>query len=427
MTLEPDELGKPRRGTRYTVTFPTMPSLTQQAAYIDIYQKQYHHDIAQINFLRSSEVWFKNIPTGLPVTITWTQQRQRKEWVGYVTHVEKTVKPSLEQPLVVHCVGASYLLKERATRVFTGMSIPDVVKIMCTEFGLALVSDPHPVKFPQLTMAGHSYWEWLVEHAKKIGYVLYMDGAVLHFRKLERVVNRSVSSSALLYYSGQYVKSRVDYYDRTLHYFKVLKGDNIETAGALRSNKLTAGVSPTLVTAQSAETSPQKISAGMRSTQSDVLFSEYRTDQVTQTAETARELSRGAASMARLNIPAKVKCIGDSRISPFAPVRVIGTGERTDGLWVVGEVRHNLRSNGEYDIEAVIVTDGVGGTLRTSLRPEVTTQYGFIDVDEAIRTKSNQKIISTHLLVQGNAGVRPQDKGFNKDKMRWRAGGVSNG
>jgi phage protein D len=404
-----------------------MPSLTQKAAYIDIYQKAYHHDIAQINFLRSSEVWFKDIPTGLPVTITWTQQRQRREWVGYVTHVEKTVKPSLEQPLVIHCVGASYLLKEKATRVFTGMSIPDAVKIICTQFGLALVTDAHPVKFSQLTMAGHSYWEWLVEHAKKIGYVLYMEGAVLHFRKLERMVNRSVSSSALLYYSGLYVKSRVDYYDRTLHYFKVLKGDNIETSGALRSNKLTAGVNPIMVKSQSAESSPQKISAGMRTTQSDVLFSEYRTDQVAQTASVARELSRGAASMARLNLPAKVKCIGDSRISPFAPVRVSGTGAKTDGLWVASEVRHNLRSNGEYDIEAVIVTDGVDGTLRTSLRPEVTDQYGFIDIDEAVRTKNNQKTVSTQLLVQGNAGIRPQDKGFNKDKMRWRAGGVVNG
>ena len=427
MTLERNQLGKPRRGTKYTVTFPTMPSLTRRAAYIDIFQKQFHHDVGQVHFLRKSEVWFKDIPTGLPIKITWTQMRQRKEWVGYVSHVEKNIQPSLEQPLVVHCVGASYPLKEKATRTFTNMTIPEVAKIITSEFGLELVSDTHPIRFPQLTMAGHSYWEWLVEHAKKIGYALYVDGTSIHLRNLDNVVNRQTSTSALLYYTGLYVKSRVNYFDRTLHSFKVLKGDHVETLAATRSKKKSAGVSPLTSGATFGDASPQGTGVGLREVTSDVLFSEFRSDQVTQSAGIAQELAKGAASMARFTIPAKVKCTGDSRITPFAPVRVLGTGQKTDGLWVVSEVRHNIRSNGEYDIEAVILTDGVGDNSLTKLRPEVTGQTGFVDIDEAIRTKNNQKPTMGSTIVQGDPSIRVKDAGFNRDKARWRAGSVTNG
>jgi len=421
------EPGKLRRGTTFKVSFPTMPSLTQKAAYVEIHQRQYHHDVLVVSFVRTSETWFKNIPTGLPIRVEWSQQKRKKEWVGYVSHVSKTVQAKLAKPMEVHCVGASYPLKERASRTFSDMTIPDVARIIAGEFGMNLVSDSHPTRFPQLTMAGHSYWEWLAEHAKKIGYALYCEGTTIHLKKVDRAVIAGASDSALLFIDDNYVPSGVKHYDKTLASFKVLKGDNVETSGALRAEKQTGGVDPNTSSIAKNSTSPSGMGVALREQNADVLFKEFRSDQVIQSSQTARDLAEGAATMARFNTPAKVKCKGDPRISPFNPVRVLGTGPLTDGLWIVKEARHTIRSNGEYEIEAVILTDGTGKNNQTNLRPEIDWEKGIVNIPEAIRNSTVMGAKWKPSVRLGNSQIRPKDAGFRKDNARWQSTGVTNG
>jgi phage protein D len=346
-------------------------------------------------------------------------------WIGYVTHVEKTVEGSLDQPMMVHCVGASYPLKEKATRTFQNMTIPEVAALIGREFGLTVIADSHPIRFPQLTMAGHSYWEWLVEQSKKIGYSMYVDGAVLHFERFDRAISRKSSDAALLFYNGKYLPPRARHVDRTLHSFKALKGDHIETSGAMRSDKVAAGVNPLTARSTSEVSSPANAGLDLRTDAADVFFTEYRSDLVVQSVGIAKELAKGAASMARFNIPAKVKCIGDPRISPFIPVQVVGTGAKTDGLWVAQKVRHNIRSNGEYDIEAVVLTDGTGVNTLARSRTQVIDQVGTINIVEAIKGGGKMGTQVMPVVRSAAVNIRPADVGFNKDKARWRAGGIN--
>lgn len=424
MTQERNQPGKPRRGTTYSVVFPTMPSLDAKASYIDIHQKQYSHDVVQITFSRTAEKWFKDIPTGLPVKIVWRVQSKVREWVGYVSHVDKVIQGSLNQPMVIHCVGASYPLKETTTRTFSNMTVPEVARTICSEFGLELSADSHPIRFSQLVIAGQSYWSWLVSQAKRIGYTLYMDGTTMHLKRFDRTVAATASSSPVLFYQGKYISARANYYDRTLHYFKVLKGDNVETGKSQRRAKIVQGIDPISGEKISAKKLPSEVGLSLRQDVSDVLFSEYRNDQVAHDLETANELAKGSASMARFNIPAKVKCLGDPRMTPFSTVTVLGTGTRTDGLWILDEVHHNIRSNGEYDIEAVILTDGTGSDTETGSRNIVRGAVGVVNITEAIRLGGRAKETSTAKLSAGIPAPRTKDKGFNKDKVRWRAGGV---
>lgn len=427
MPLEPRENGKSRRITRYRLEFPTMPSLQATPSMIDIYQEQYHHDVAVIFFRRTPETLFRDLPTGLPVKITIHQHRTKKEWVGYVTHTDKKVQGSLEHPMSIHCVGASYPLKETATRTFTQMTIPEVAGIIAKEFGLQIIADSHPVRFPQLTMAGHSYWEWLVEQAKKIGFSVRVDGTTLYFEKFDRAVGRGSSSAPLLFFNGTYLPPRSRHIDRTLHMFHVLKGDNIETGMVKRATKVIAGIDPVLGSKESNSVAPSAVGDALRSSPADVLFAEYRTDQVAQSASTAAELAKGAASMARFNIPAKVKCIGDLRIGPFVPIQVAGTGEKTDGLWIGQKIRHNIRQNGEYDIEATILTDGTGQNNAASSRVVSTDQRGTVDVVDALATGGRLGTRAVSNLSSQGPRITTRDVGFNKDRARWKAGGVNNG
>ena len=422
MTPDSKKQGKNLRSTRIYVEFPTMPSLADRPSYIDIYQEQYHHEIAVLSFNRTSERRFKDIPTGLPVQVTWAQGRRKKVWIGYVSHVEKTVQGSFEQPMSIHCVGASYPLKERATRTFQNMTVPEVAKLIANEFGMKLVSDNHPTRFSQLSMTGHSYWEWLVEHAKKIGYALYVDGTTIYLERFDRVIARKQTDTALLFFDGKYLPPRSRHVDRTLHYFKVLKGDGIETNQFLRTNKVTAGVSPYSTSITSKEVAPNQTGIGVREITSDVLFKEYRNDVVAQDPDIARELAKAAASMSRFNIPAKVKCIGDVRISPFVPVQILGTGTKTDGMWITQKVRHNIRSNGEYDIEAVVLTDGTGANNSYGARVNVVNQVGYVNTSEALREGGILKPDSKFYISSGVGKVSPAGAGFTKDRARWKAG-----
>jgi phosphomannomutase len=88
----------------------------------------------------------------------------------------------MEKPMTVVCVGASYPLNERATRTFSNLTIPDIAAIIAREHSLHLIADSHPTVFPSLTIAGHSYWEWLQEQAKRIGFVILVDGTKVSVR-----------------------------------------------------------------------------------------------------------------------------------------------------------------------------------------------------------------------------------------------------
>lgn len=423
----PFESGKLRRGTKFKVSFPTMPSLTYRPAYVELVEKQYHHDVLTIHYLRTSGTWFEDIPTGLPVKFTWNQEGRTREWVGYVSYISKTVQGKAEKPMSVVCVGASYPLKERATRNFSNVTIPDVAAVIAREYGLHLIADTHPTIFPQLTLAGHSYWEWLAEQAKRIGFTLRVDGINLYFQRLDKAIDRKATDSPYLFFEGTYMPPMAQYNDRTLQEFTVLKGEHIESGTSIRAEKKFAGVNPVYASTNDDSRRPDSVGRGLRTEASDVLFREYRSDQVVQSQSMASQLAEGAAHLARLNLPAKIKCMGDPRIVPFAPVRINGTGVKTDGLWVVQQATHNIRSNGEYEIEALIVTDGTGPSKVSSLRPTINKEEGMVNIVAAINSASARGSAWGAEVFTGANAIRPKDEGFNRSNARWRASGVING
>lgn len=419
--------GKLRRGTSYKVTFPSMPSLTQKPAYIELTEKQYSHDVLVLHYLRTSGVWFEDIPTGLPIKVSWVQERRYREWVGYVSYVGKTVQGKMGKPMTVVCVGASYPLKERATRTFSNLTIPDIAAIIARENSLHLIADSHPTVFPSLTIAGHSYWEWLAEQAKRIGFTLRVDGTNIYLQRLDKAIDRNSTDSPYLYFDASLVPAGGQHNDRTLHSFNVMKGENIESASSSRANKNTGGVNPLSGTSTGDSRRPDDVGRSLRESVSDVLFQEYRSDQVVQSTSMARELAEGAAHLARLNLPAKINCMGDPRIVPFAPVRIDGTGIKTDGVWVVNEAKHIIRSNGEYEIEALIVTDGTGANKLSSMRPAINKEEGTINIVAALNNSSSGGAAWGSAISFGISAIRPKDEGFSRSNARWRASGVIHG
>lgn len=338
-----------------------------------------------LTYIVTGDTWFDSVMTGLPIKATWSQGFAVKDWYGYVTEISKVVTSQKQTTMEMHCVGASWPLKDRDNLVFTNTTIPDAVEKIAKKFQLAYVGDPHPWVFPQLSMAGHSYWGWLQEQADRIGYGAYVDGSTLYFRSLDKLIDQDFSSAATLVFDNAGTAFGNQLFDRTLDYFKAHKTTYSEAGNTLRTSKTTYGVSPTDSVSLSALRSPETAGVGLRETKSAPFFSEYRSDQVVHSVETAKYAAQAAAQKARFNLPAVIRGQGDVMLKPYAPVNIRGTGNLTDGYWVIDKITHTWELKGTYNFEATVLTDGLDETISTSFRKRNKVDAGTINITEAIR------------------------------------------
>jgi len=412
---------KNRRGTEFRLVFPTMPSLKKLPRKVELIQKEYAHDVLIVTFSTTGDLWFDDIPTGLPLTFSWTQGSNKNEWAGYVSFVSKSVMSQREKTMEVHCVGSSFPLKERAADVFVNKTIPEVASEIARQFGLEYAGDSHPLRFPQLTIAGHSYWEWLREQALRIGYAMYVDKSTLYFNRIDSVIDKAMTSIPVFNAGKTESVFRGTFYDRTMDMFKVMKGDYLETSSIKRATEHTGGMDPLTGNSYLASQSPNQTGTALRSSVSDVLFSEYRTDQVVHSSKAAEWLAEGAAQLSRFNLPAKVRGQGDPRVRPFMPIYVLGTGPLTDGYWIVKDVVHTFQKFGDYTLDMTVVTDGTREDNKTSFRAQHPTSISTININERLANPMgniNKKLV----LKETKKDIVTSAQGFIKSPKYWTSG-----
>ena len=416
--------GKARKGTFFQVTFPTMPTLERKPYEAQLTQKQGHHDILRLSFSQEGKQWFEDIPTGLPVRFSWIQEGVETTWVGYVSYVSKVVTSLRDRTMEVMCIGSSFPLKDKGMRVFTDTTIPEAVAKLATEFNLEFISDSHPRKFSQLTLAGHSYWAWIQEQASRIGYAAYMDGVTLYFRSFDKVISQNTNSIPVLSIEDKTTVDGQLFYDRTMEYFKVLKGDFVEGEGSVRTDKHVAGVNPVTKEAFIAKASPSNAGTGLRKEVSPTLFNEYRTDQVATSANESEVIAKDAAHLSRFTLPAKVKGRGDYRFKPYALVHVLGTGPTTDGYWLVKEAVHTFGKFGTYDVDLTILSDGTGDTSLTGFSLSTSAGRDLVNISEAISNGgavTSRRAAGEAKLGHSLTAITHKQLGYKPSSAKWTA------
>jgi len=328
--------------------------------------------------------------------------------------------------MTIVCVGSSFPLKARVAKVFTDSSIPEAVEKIVTEYGFNFIGDNSNQKFSQLTIAGLTYWEWIVEQAKRIGYGIIVDGMNFIFRPLDKLIDLGFSNAAILSIGDTTVPFNTQVLDRTLDRFTVISGDNIEDSVNYRTIKNVGGVDPITNAQYLSQASPAVTGTNLRDKTTDVLFSEYRTDRVVPGAAAAAVEAKGAAELARFNLPASVHGQGDPRIRPFSTAFISGTGNLTDGFWMVKEARHMFHKIGDYVIELKIATDGLGETVETSFRTRDPSNVGVIgsDVLQNGGISSLYFNMDTVKLSSTDMIIKEGSQGFVKLPQQWKAVGA---
>lgn len=376
---------QPRYKNKFSVEFPTLSLETTEARTAILHQKQYHHDVLIVKFSETSSKWFSLLDTGVPVKFTWQQDGKVKIWYGYVSHVTKDVASQKRREMQVRCVGSSFPLKERAARVFPNSTITEAVKSIVEEHGFRFFGNDSGRRFPQLAIAGHSYWEWIQEQAQRIGFAVVVDGLDFHFKEQDTFIDEHIGSLPVLDFGEEITGFSAQYADRTLDYLHIMKGDYIESEKPIATTKVVGGVDAITGAKTVAQVSPDALGNSLRKNVNNALFSEYRTDQVASLSADAETAARGAAKMSRFTTPAEMKGQGDPRFRPHAPFLVTGTEDLTDGYWVVTEVRHYLQFGGEYSVEIKAVTDGTGANAVTSFRGSSPKKLSTINVHDKLR------------------------------------------
>ena len=70
------------------------------------------------------------------------------------------------------------------------------------------------------------------------------------------------------------------------------------------------------------------------------MFSNNQTTTVINSNAMAKSLSEAASHLGRFTIPAKGIGQGDPRIAPWRTIEVRGTGETSDGFWIIKKTEH---------------------------------------------------------------------------------------
>lgn len=422
---------KHRRGTSFKVVYPTLPNVTTVPHSIQIKQSMGTHDIAILEFRNTHEGMFKSLKTGVPLQITWSQGGLSRTLYAYVSHVSKEAVAQKKNYFKVYCVGGSFPMKKRSTNVYKKKTITQVAQEIAKEHGLRFVGENHPRRFDQLAIAGHSQWEWLQEQANRIGYGIMVDGLNLVVKPIDKLLNQSISNAAVMSIFDATIPMGSLFEDRTLDFFEVLNGENIEQGNELRTVKSVGGVNPMTGRSFSSKKDPKGAGKNIRKNVSDSLFEETVQSQVVNDSVSALQAAEGRAQMARLNLPANVRGQGDTRLKPWAPVRISGTGEETDGVWVINTVTHFLGSLGTYFVEMTVSTDGLGRSSVKSYSDSGSvgrgTTAGTIDVSLALNNQ-NVKVSPTSVRLSsknGRNGVAVESKqGFKRTPTVWKASSV---
>ena len=414
------DAAKYRRSTDYVVTFPTLP-FKKQPNTISIHQSMNRHDVITLKWRTVSKKVVKTMKTGVPFRVKWTQGKQTRTVYCYVSHVTSETAGQLKTSMTIVATGGSYPLKKRSTKVYKKKTIPDVAALIAKKHRLKYLGTPHKHRYDQLAVSGHSDWEWLKEHARKIGYGLMVDGTNLIFKPLDKLLSQSVSNATVMSAFNIPLPMNTMLYDRTLDYFKLISGENIESAKFKRSHKNLGGVNPQTGKAFTSKADPRKVGKNTRKKVSDVLFDEYMSNYSVISAASAKMTAEAAAHLARLNIPANVRGQGDPRLKPFAPVYITGVNEEVDGYWVVNSVVHQMNFAGEYTVEMVVSTDGLGEPTKDIPAP---TTAGKIDVQAVLNGQlelaRNRKVRLTNKVGYYQEG----NQGFNRTPSVWQSNNI---
>lgn len=405
-----------RNATSFEVTFPDFPSFVTPPHNFRLIQKAGKQDIVEITYPDFTPFYQKALKTGVMVSIKWTNGLNTNVWYGYTYDVTPTYQSSLKKPVVIRAIGASLGLKEMGDKIWVNRTASEIVEEIAKKFKLKAQVTPNKIRFSQQSMLNHTYWEKVKELAHRIGYVVQVSGTDLHFHPLDIMIDKFSSVIPVLYHNWE--ENQVNaILSHTLDKFVPMVGDMTEGAYSKRSKTVT-GIDPLTGKSFTASHSPADFKKTLRTSTAAPLFTESLTSTMAASPAMARELAKAQAVLSHYSIHAEGSGQGDPLMAPYRTIEINGTGDFTDGFWVIEDVEHFVTHDGRYYVDFTCMTDGTGRNKKSPTRPSeagtVPTRNVAFEVSTGGLKKPTRTRISAPTTIVNSTSV-----GYRVAPRRW--------
>ena len=407
-----------RLGSTFNVTFPDFPGFQLLPRRVRIIQEIGKHDVVELYYPTFTRFFTKGVATGLPVRLTWKNDKASGEFIGYTTGVKYPTVQAVERGTTIRCVGASFPLKEKAHEIWVNRTASEIATDIANKFKLKPVVTQHPLRFKQQILGELSYWEKLNELADRIGYGIQVVGSELHFHPIDKMIDQFMTVIPVMAFLDPNTNPSASYEGGTLDMFEPMITDYNESSAYTRSTKVVSGVDVRTGKIYKATNSPNTIGKKVRKTTKDPLFTKVETNVVANTQSNAILLSEAKSQLSRLAIPARGAGQGDPRIAPWRTLEVRNTGDVSDGFWIVTSVEHLMFRDGRYQVEFKCATDGIGQNKPSATRPSASGTSPMVNLSNEV-TKPKPLVKKSYKLSSPAAMVKQTQIGFKVTPRRW--------
>ena len=407
-----------RYGTKIYVTFPDYPTFKLAPQWFRLTQEQGKHDVMEISFGSYDKHFIKVLKTGVTVEVKWTTEHAKGKWVGYAHSSEPITQASLKKNLVIKATGASFRLKEGGNKIWKNKTAPEIVADICKQHKLKVVTDTSGIRFGMQSLVGHTYWEKILELGDRIGFHAHVHGTTLYFQRIDKLIDQCSSVIPVMSYNDGTVNAGAVFEGQTLDYFKAKVGDLHEMSEHQKKNKTVHGIDPITGKKHSQTAKVTKVGKSIRESVSDALFKEVIPTVVADVKTVAKELAEGFAHLSRFSLHAEGTGQGDPKIAPYKTIEINGTGQDTDGFWVIKRVEHFATMDGRYSVEFTCMSDGTGKNKGGKFRTTKATVVPTRNVAYEMATGGKQAE-ATPTLSARTPLLKQTDGGFISTVRRW--------
>jgi hypothetical protein len=273
----------------------------------------------------------------LPITIKLTVAKTRINiFNGYITYLEPRsltndglVNSSPFQNTVMHCIGASYVMRNRRTDVWNDVTLPQIATNLANKYNLTVSVPQNNYRFPRLVQSGESDWHLLKKACNYLGYRLSMRRT--HIDIWDPFASLSRYRTAPLY-TLQGSIGNLNAEPGQIIDFKAMVGA-VTPESAKVPDTIHALVNNRIVTLS------KDVSTGFGTPVKSIFE-----DEVPANASTIEMADAVLTGRSRDKFPytAKVTVVGDPAIVPGTLVQLYKYNSPVDGLWIVKSVRHEM-------------------------------------------------------------------------------------
>jgi phage protein D len=331
------------------IQFPTLDAPVSKAATFNHSHARYEHEVVKVYFSEWS-VPYDSIVSGTPISVGLYGLGSSKTINGYIHHIEPDISPE-KNYVEVTIIGASYVFKQQSQQVWVNVTASQVVSDIATKNGFSYDCIPSERVYDQISQAGMSDWELMVNLAKQNGYSLKCDNATVIFHPLTQAFT-DLRAQAAYYIMNGLNEKRTGIYS-----FKPLVGEAIPFNDAKKASVATSGVDRTNATEH--QKTNQKGIVKTRRDAKPVVFDSYQTNVVAPTFEIAQYEANAADERNRYAYRGVATIQGSPNLLPDAPIYLDGVGSIYSGFWTVLSVEHHVEKE-VFTTTIEIGTDSLG-------------------------------------------------------------------